>query len=291
LLNYVKAMMKIRDNNVWAEEWMISYIERQLNINIYTVSNQTYKLHESSKEVRDNGKINIVLWNSDNVHFETLAKRVSNDFEHTMFGRNNMDTIFSQDEIKSLVYDKYYILKETYDVMYNHVMNEKTEYCSYLENNDNILYIKQSTLVKGGVETYDKDKIRGMCQYEGEPTSFIYHSHPVSSRSYPSTEDVIKVLKSPSKYEASVIATRWGIYVIKHIRGLMTNEDEKFISNNLATIGFMENDKGYKENVYSVGISEDELKKIEEVLKKIEEGTMLDMKFYRWSVVEDFLIV
>jgi hypothetical protein len=88
-----------------------------------------------------------------------------------------------------------------------------------------------------------------------------------------------------------VIATRWGLYVIKQIRGSVTNEEEKWISNQLATIGFMENDKGYKENVYEVDISDEEVKRIDEVLKRIEEGTTLDVKFYRWSTIEDFLIV
>ena len=60
-------------NEVWFEEWMMSYIEEQLNINIYIIYSNTEKLHYLTRDIKDNGKINILLLNDDNRHFESLS--------------------------------------------------------------------------------------------------------------------------------------------------------------------------------------------------------------------------
>lgn len=187
--------------------------------------------------------------------------------------------------------NSYYIPKNTYATMYDHMFYGKTEFCSYLDLYNDSLTIKQSTLTTGGIESYAEDKVRGTCQFVGNPTQFMYHSHPLTSRSYPSTEDVLKVLKKPGKYLLSIISTRWGIYVIKHTRESLRQKIEeqdlqkykKMISNTLSVIGFMENDKGYKQGVYSSELKNDELNKINDVLHTIEMNTKLDVKFYKWN--------
>lgn len=187
--------------------------------------------------------------------------------------------------------NSYHIQKNTYITMYDHMFYGRSEFCSYLEDYKGSLFIKQSTLSMGDVESYGDGKVRGMCQYVGNPTQYVYHSHPLTSRSYPSVEDVMKMLKRPKRYSLGVVATRWGIYVIRQTskstsQKIEENDIEKYkktISNSLSIIGFMENDKGYKQGVYSSELKEDELNKINDVLHSIESKTNLDIKFYKWS--------
>jgi len=63
------------------------------------------------------------------------------------------------------------------------------------------------------------------------------------------------------------------------------------ISNVLSVIGFMENDKGYKEGVYSEELKDDEIGKINDALHTIEMNTKLDVKFYKWSNVSTSIYV
>ena len=72
-LNYMTYSQMLGTNEVWFEEWMMSYIEEQLNINIYIIYSNTEKLHYLTRDIKDNGKINILLLNDDNRHFESLS--------------------------------------------------------------------------------------------------------------------------------------------------------------------------------------------------------------------------
>ncbi len=195
--------------------------------------------------------------------------------------------------------NNYSISKNTYITMYEHMFYGKTEFCSYLDQYKGLLTIKQSTLSTGDFESYADDKVRGTCQFVGNPTQFLYHSHPLTSRSYPSAEDIVKLLKKPKKHSLSVVSTRWGIYIIKQTAASLNQKIEendvhkykKMISNVLSVIGFMENDKGYKEGVYSEELKDDEIGKINDALHTIEMNTKLDVKFYKWSNVSTSIYV
>ena len=96
LMNYIVDSNKIKESGVWIEEWMMPYIEDELNINIYVVSNRTKKLHSMTEVVKSNGRLNLLLINNDNIHFEVLARDNNNRFSRSL------STIYTEMEIKSL---------------------------------------------------------------------------------------------------------------------------------------------------------------------------------------------
>ena len=92
--NYVSRSRMLGSFNTWMEEWMIPYIERQLNINIHVISNTTGRLIRMNDErLEDNGRVNVLLFNSNNLHFEPLAKEENGEYV----------TTYSFDEIKSFL--------------------------------------------------------------------------------------------------------------------------------------------------------------------------------------------
>lgn len=92
--NYMTRSRVLGNFGEWAESWMIPYVEKQLNINIHVLSNSTGRLIRMSDEpLRDNGKINVLLFNSNNLHFEPLCKEEKGDYI----------TTYNFDEIKSFL--------------------------------------------------------------------------------------------------------------------------------------------------------------------------------------------
>ena len=62
--------------------------------------------------------------------------------------------------------------------------------------------------------------IRHSCQHKVY-SKYIWHTHPTVAKSYPSSEDIIKVVKSRTSKEiinVSIIFTEWGIWVIRAVK-------------------------------------------------------------------------
>uniref|UniRef100_A0A6C0HD88 Uncharacterized protein n=1 Tax=viral metagenome TaxID=1070528 RepID=A0A6C0HD88_9ZZZZ len=194
--------------------------------------------------------------------------------------------------------EKEYILsKDTLNTIYEHVFESETELCSYLElKSGKELKIIVDLLQEGDVTTGRKT-----CKNKGKSSGFLYHSHPFSSRSYPSTEDIVKVLKYD--FKVSIIATRWGIYTIKNPIKQKIKEDEvdyylKKILKNVDVIGRMENKKGFlaekylnpedfkgdfHSKYYIKTLTDDEIKIIRDELENIHRFTKLTLNFCPWS--------
>lgn len=186
--------------------------------------------------------------------------------------------------------DKYILDFKTLENMKQDVYNTSVETCAFLQKDElRILTIDKNTITLG---TSKKEGERAYCSYmKNVRGNYLYHSHPKESRSYPSSEDILKVLKS-DKLMFSIIATRWGVYVIKptdksqFIAQSWNENKNKYykekIDRYLSKIGFMENDKGYKEQVYD-DIYQDEEEVIHKNLKKITGITYLRLKFCSWN--------
>jgi hypothetical protein len=186
--------------------------------------------------------------------------------------------------------DKYILDFKTLESMKQDVYNTPVEKCAFLQKDDlRILTIDKNTITLG---TSKKEGERAYCSYmKNVRGNYLYHSHPKESRSYPSSEDILKVLKS-DKLMFSIIATRWGVYIIKptdksqFIAQSWNENKNKYykekIDRCLSKIGFMENDKGYKEQVYD-DIYQDEEEVIHKNLKKITGITYLRLKFCSWN--------
>lgn len=192
--------------------------------------------------------------------------------------------------------DNRYILKEnTIKNIYKDVFENDSEKCAYFTiDNENILTIDPRTITKGEDTEYKQGKTRKFCNYsETNKTNYIYHSHPKESRSYPSVEDVLKVLKYKDKYRISVISTRWGIYIIKpsiesiKIATKYNKEQIVEIYNNplkrlLDKIGKLEDYKGFKNRNYT-DIKIEEQNYIIKYMNNITDLTKLKTKFCHWS--------
>jgi uncharacterized protein (DUF2344 family) len=96
----------------------------------------------------------------------------------------------------------------------------------------------------------------------------------------------------------SVIATRWGIYVLKTTAGSkkyaekyssldkkhqMKKYKEKF-GKHLRKIGHLENDKGFKEGNY-LSLDESDIEYIKKKLSYISDETKLEIKFCPWNAL------
>ena len=105
------------------------------------------------------------------------------------------------------------ISPEIIKVFHKYVFKYSEEICANLKKKDKGLV--PENIEKGKIEEYRPGKIRGTCSHK-QYNSNIFHSHPSSSYAYPSTEDVVKVIKHYGKIKNSFIATKWGVWVISN---------------------------------------------------------------------------
>lgn len=109
---------------------------------------------------------------------------------------------------------------------------------------------------------------------------FIFHTHPYTSKFYPSLQDMQKILKQ-SKIEYSVIFTGLGIWVLKlsgsFSEELINSEKIKFTIKKANDILYSKTDGGYKFNKQAVN------EYIEILQKKFKK---LQIKFYSWEEID-----
>lgn len=186
--------------------------------------------------------------------------------------------------------EKYILDFKTLEQMKSDVFNKPVEVCALLAEDDiKVLTIDNKTITLG---VGKQERQRASCSYTREyKGNYIYHSHPNESRSYPSSEDIVKVLKT-DKLRFSIIATRWGVYIIKptnkshEIASMWSDRKQKYymdkIKKYIDKIGIMENDKGYKEGTYDDIYPDEEELVVEKNLEKIRKITFLRLKFCTW---------
>ena len=91
--------------------------------------------------------------------------------------------------------------------IYAQLEDEKNEVCGFLKSNrkDNYLELDEQ-------ENITTDLSRNNCQLK-KYKRMIYHTHPTVSKSYPSFEDILKIVKLKNKIiKISIIFTTWGIW-------------------------------------------------------------------------------
>lgn len=107
---------------------------------------------------------------------------------------------------------KYCLLKGVVDYLHNLVYTQALEKCS-------ILYLAYH---KNGIDYLEYDPAKenigvkedGRQRCDSENYHHIVHTHPLSEGSYPSVEDIWRLVEEPA-IKLSVIATSWGIYTMK----------------------------------------------------------------------------
>jgi len=190
--------------------------------------------------------------------------------------------------------EKYKLYDETLSQFKKYVTEYNYEICANLnkidKNNEKILLIDKNSIMAG---TSKDDSGRALCVWKNKDNlTYLFHSHPINSRSYPSMEDVIKVLKRNSVFFSS-IGTRWGLYVIKPtMKSFQIAKDwetynlEKqyspIILYHLNKIGIIENDLGYKKGLYP-DLNNYQIQIIKDILVDIEKSVYLSIKFCPWN--------
>lgn len=168
----------------------------------------------------------------------------------------------------------YFISKKTLNYLKEDLFLD-VEICgNFFITENNEFKIREAT--KGTKEIY-----RGVCK-QPKYDSFIFHTHAMDMKPYPSTEDVLKILKEKNKIiKSSFVFTKWGIYEIscgKHVKEKDQSTVKEIIEYYIEKI-YHNTNKGKDYDYY----------KIKEILKKCTiklNHFGLKIKFTPWKQVE-----
>jgi len=183
---------------------------------------------------------------------------------------------------------------EIIKVLHKYVFGYEYEICAHLQTTEKGNLIPRNVL-KGSVD----EKGRGTCRHQGY-TSNILHTHPPSSYSYPSTEDIIKVIKHHGKIVNSLIGTKWGIWVMSNTTSsnIYSPSQEVNISNKikkyLDTIGYSTRTSEEERKTSpdkSRNLSPDDHILIAKMVKKISDMLLIKIELYSWDDVYNGLTI
>lgn len=195
--------------------------------------------------------------------------------------------------------NKYIMKQDLIKEMYETVVSRTNEICIIFKKDEKSVISFSNLKQEGYFEEYkDKDEVkyRGACIYPPGIYPYIFHSHPTKSRSYPSNEDIIKLFRH-QYIKLSVIATRWGIYVIK------SSDNSKVFSNKYSNlsrdeqykiykeligvyinkIGKIELKKDYNKGIYCFILNEEDINYLNRQLNEISKISGLEIKFCPWT--------
>ena len=112
-----------------------------------------------------------------------------------------------------------------------HELQKKPEYCGNCVISNNMVSLNLDNKLIGDVVNG-----RGTCRYE-EHSNILWHTHPLTSRPWPSGEDIEKMIKPRPGIEndkipvVSLIFTKWGIWQIVVPMYSKKNIDKKTVKN------------------------------------------------------------
>lgn len=183
------------------------------------------------------------------------------------------------------------LIKNLIDEMKTNI-DEQVEICANIEDN------KMKHIQMGVLETDKNGKVRNMCKHL-KYSHVIYHSHPKKAYSYPSAEDIIKVMKN-GQIKISLISTKWGLWIIKNTptsNGYSAECSEKWKN----IIQQFINDIGINTSKHPSTRLENEDKSMDFVddfnniiyknIKIIQKITNLSIQFYDWkNLIDDIKV-
>lgn len=129
----------------------------------------------------------------------------------------------------------------------------------------------------------------GTCQHEYY-SNVILHTHPSICKAYPSAMDISKVMKNANIIQSSLIATKWGMWIISndYTRTNLYNESKRdqlheVLNFYLNIINkYTSNKKGGSINLPPIYAQ-----LFKDPLQKIMENTNLIITFFPWSSIEN----
>lgn len=168
------------------------------------------------------------------------------------------------------------------------LMELKVEACGFLlfddKELDNILYI--DSISNDASASNEKRASCTLSKY----TEIIWHTHPFNHKSYPSTEDILKILKirKDNLPKISLIFTNWGIWQLYAGKKdyIIINLD-KYIQKELDRLYFNTQKGRAKFDLLIQNQIDTFIKNIEELCEKYE----LHIKFTSWKEVENGYVI
>lgn len=198
----------------------------------------------------------------------------------------------------------YEISPKIIKVIHGYTFNYDQEICTNLKKEDTKLIPHNP--VKGILEEYTQvingntiRKFRGTCNYKNL-SSNILHTHPVSSYAYPSTEDVMKVLKHYGTIVNSLIATKWGIWVIKNTTSSNIYSenvkdrlfhDIKHYLDQLGNLTKTSESERQISIVKSRDLNENDYIFISKMNKKLENMLNININLYKWDDIKSGMYI
>ena len=189
------------------------------------------------------------------------------------------------------------ISRETIEIMRDFVYKSDTEMCGNLftknsTSNEIILY----HMKKGDKTEYSPGQYREMCEYE-KITSILFHSHPISSYSYPSVEDILLVIKKHDIVKRSIIATKWGIWDIQNTKesNIYSSGCKEIIYEYLKyfldRIGLHTKNTSSSITDKSRDLIDEDLNVINDCIKRIKRVTHVNIDLHLWKDIDDGFIL
>jgi hypothetical protein len=177
-------------------------------------------------------------------------------------------------ELRDLVYTKHY------------------EICANLKVKDNYPFLELDNINKGKDRVDSTGKIRKSCEFK-EMSNILFHTHPKASYSYPSVEDIMKLIKRHGVVERSVIATKWGIWDIKNMNNTSNYCSEaKDVFNRTIQyftdrIGRYTRNKSSASSDKSISITpSDDMTIINDCIYQLQLILNISIKLYLWDAVD-----
>jgi len=172
----------------------------------------------------------------------------------------------------------YYISTDNLESIYAELEDRDYEICGFLKSNRENKYLELDEQ-----ENISTDFTRKSCQTR--KYKMIYHTHPLSSKSYPSSEDIFKIVKLKNKIiKISVIFTRWGIWELycNKKSDIITDNIKHNVKQQLTNIYHQQN--GAREELRSKSLLNKAINNINMILSEYD----FKMYFSEWNFENDY---
>jgi hypothetical protein len=172
----------------------------------------------------------------------------------------------------------YYISTDNLEGIYAELEDRDYEICGFLKSNRENKYLELDEQ-----ENISTDFTRKSCQTK--KYKMIYHTHPLSSKSYPSSEDIFKIVKLKNKIiKISVIFTRWGIWELycNKKSDIITDKIKHNVKQQLTSIYHQQN--GAREELRSKSLLNKAINNINMILSEYD----FKMYFSEWNFENDY---
>ena len=196
---------------------------------------------------------------------KSFSKSNSNSKSNSK-SKSNSNSKISKDDLEGI----YAELEDRYD-----------EVCGFLKSNkkDNYLELDEQ-------ENISTDYTKNNCQTR-KYKKLIYHTHPFVSKSYPSIEDIFKIIKLKNKIiKVSIIFTRWGIWELHCNKKSDNIPKEIIIKINEQLTNIYQTQNNGKDELRSKSLLQKSINNINKIL------FIYDFKLYfsEWDFQNDYVL-